>query len=175
MSQAYGHTRRRNAAPFAGWWSRVMATIIDSVPVYAVGYLVIRSLGSVSEKQYLVRGDATDAAPREVTGPSLSLPIAGFAMIIGFSFVWYAYNAVYRQGRTGQSIGKTVLGIALYREGTIEPIGPLAAFVRLFVHLVDSLPCNLGYLWPLWDNQKRTFTDMIMSARVYHASTLSRL
>jgi len=29
--------------------------------------------------------------------------------------------------------------------------------------------CYLGYLWPLWDAENRTFTDMILNTRVYKA------
>jgi hypothetical protein len=40
---------------------------------------------------------------------------------------------------------------------------------RYFVHIVDAIPCYLGYLWPLWDSENRTFTDMILNTRVYKA------
>jgi uncharacterized RDD family membrane protein YckC len=175
MSGTYGQTRRRNAAPFAGWWSRVTATVIDSIPFYVVAYVVVTRLGSVSETRYVLPSRLPSEAPTSVTRPTLDLPLTGYALIFGFYFLWLMYNSVYRQGRTGQSVGKTMLGIAVYRAGTIEPIGPGLAFARQFVHLVDSVACSLGYLWPLWDSQKRTFTDMIMSTRVYHASTLSRM
>lgn len=176
MSAQYGETQRRNAAPFAGWWSRVFATLIDSVPTAAGAAIVLVTMGSVTEKTYVVRNDEEPSQPAtEVTLPEIDLSMAGYALVYGFALVWFVYNSVYRQGRTGQTIGKTMLGIALYRAGTIEPIGPGLSFARQFVHIVDGITCYLGYLWPLWDKQKRTFTDMVMSTRVYHASTLSRM
>ena len=33
-------------------------------------------------------------------------------------------------------------------------------------HVLDSLPCYLGYLWPLWDAKRQTFADKIMSTVV---------
>ncbi len=40
-------------------------------------------------------------------------------------------------------------------------------FVRQIAHVLDFLPCFLGYLWPAWDREKRTFADMIMETRVH--------
>jgi len=42
------------------------------------------------------------------------------------------------QGQTGQTIGKQ------------------------FVHVLDSIPCFVGYLWPLWDVKKQTFADKLV-------------
>jgi len=66
------------------------------------------------------------------------------------------YNQVIRQGRTGYTLGKTVVGIRLVRESTGEPAGMLSCFVRQFAHYVDSLICYLGWLWPLWDPKHQT-------------------
>lgn len=43
-------------------------------------------------------------------------------------------------------------------------------FARQLVHIVDAIPCFIGYLWPIWDKENRTFADMIMSTRVYKAT-----
>lgn len=48
------------------------------------------------------------------------------------------------------------------------------SFVRQIVHIVDALPCYIGYLWPIGDREKRTFADMILSTRVYVSSTIGR-
>ena len=48
-------------------------------------------------------------------------------------------------------------------------IGGGLTFARQLVHVLDALPCGLGYLWPLWDRENRTFADMIMSTRVFKA------
>ena len=49
---------------------------------------------------------------------------------------------------------------------TGEPMGAGMCFVRQVVHIVDSLPCYLGYLWPLWDAKRQTFADKIMTTVV---------
>jgi hypothetical protein len=43
------------------------------------------------------------------------------------------------------------------------------AFARDIVHLLDSLPCYIGFLWPLWDAKRQTFADKILSTVVVPA------
>jgi uncharacterized RDD family membrane protein YckC len=43
------------------------------------------------------------------------------------------------------------------------------AIGRSFVHIIDGIPCYLGYLWPLWDAKKQTFADKIMGTVVVNA------
>ena len=54
----------------------------------------------------------------------------------------------------------------LIGERTGQPIGAGLSFVRQLAHIVDSILCNLGYLWPLWDRKRQTFSDKIMSTIV---------
>ena len=70
-----------------------------------------------------------------------------------------------KQGRTGYSIGKGVLGIKLIAESDGQPIGAGMAFVRYLCHIVDGI-CYIGYLWPLWDRKRQTFADKIMKTIV---------
>jgi uncharacterized RDD family membrane protein YckC len=87
--------------------------------------------------------------------------------IVGLGFL--LWNSGYRQGRTGQSLGKSALGIRLVRAGTEEPVGVGRAVGRQVAHLLDGLPLGLGYLWPLWDEQRQTFADKVCSTLVVQA------
>jgi uncharacterized RDD family membrane protein YckC len=87
--------------------------------------------------------------------------------LVGLAFL--LWNSGYRQGRTGQSLGKSVLGIRLVRDGTGEPVGFGRAVGRQVAHLLDGLPLGLGYLWPLWDEQRQTFADKVCSTLVVQA------
>lgn len=81
------------------------------------------------------------------------------------AFAWALYNS-YLGGQTGQSTGKKMQGLRLLRESDGQPIGGGLGIARYFVHIVDGLPCYLGYLWPLWDAKKQTFADKILSTVV---------
>ena len=73
------------------------------------------------------------------------------------------------QGTTGQSPGKTAMKLKLLKESDGTVIGAGAAIGRAIVHVVDAIPCGVGYLWPLWDAKKQTFADKIMKTVVVEA------
>ena len=72
----------------------------------------------------------------------------------------------YQQGETGQSPGKRVMGIKLIRKDDGHVVGGGMGIARMFIHIVDGLICYLGWLWPLWDSERQTWTDKIMSTHV---------
>jgi uncharacterized RDD family membrane protein YckC len=88
--------------------------------------------------------------------------LVGVLISIGL-WVW---NRVIRQGNTGQSIGKSVLDIKLIDSRSAQPIGPGRAFLRDFLRAIFDQACLLNALWPLWDDQKQTWHDKVMSTYV---------
>ena len=78
---------------------------------------------------------------------------------------WAIYNKVL-EGRTGQSTGKKVAGTKLVAAATGQPVGVGLAIGRYFLHIIDGLPCYLGFLWPLWDSKRQTFADKILNTYV---------
>ena len=81
---------------------------------------------------------------------------------------WAIYNA-YLGGETGQSYGKKTIGTRLVLEATGQPVGGGLGIGRFFLHIVDSIPCYIGYLWPLWDAKKQTFADKLVKTLVVKA------
>lgn len=136
--------------PYAEWIKRVGAYLVD-VAVLIPGYLVM-----------LIAAPMMGSDNGALAAIGLVIYFAGVAAVIGLA-IW---NFILRQGRTGWSVGKQVLGIRLIGEKTGEPLGPGLTFVRALCHILDQLPCYLGYLWPLWDAKKQTFADKIMSSVV---------
>jgi uncharacterized RDD family membrane protein YckC len=47
-------------------------------------------------------------------------------------------------------------------EQTGQPIGFGLSVVRQIAHIVDSIICYIGFLWPLWDPKRQTLADKIM-------------
>jgi uncharacterized RDD family membrane protein YckC len=83
---------------------------------------------------------------------------------------WGIYNG-YLNGQTGQSYGKQTMGLRLVRESDGQLIGGGAGIGRFFLHILDALPCYIGFLWPLWDAKKQTFADKIMGTVVLDEGT----
>ena len=73
---------------------------------------------------------------------------------------WIIYNAMLN-GTTGQSIGKKIIGLKVVNAETGELIGAGNGILRWLFHIVDSLICYIGWLFPLWDAKKQTIADKI--------------
>ncbi|WP_406137116.1 RDD family protein [Streptomyces sp. NBC_01089] len=129
--------------PFAGWWRRFAALLLDGL-VIGIPYGIIVGIGGG------IGGGAGSA-------------IAVIGILVGIGLGLFK---LYKEGTTGQFIGKKALGISLLREADGRPLGFGMAFVRYLAHFVDSLACYLGWLWPAWDAKKQTFADKICSTVV---------
>ena len=156
--------------PLASWGTRVGAMLIDSllqligmVP-YVVGFVLIIA-GSPDTSSYEVSGGSSpDETNTGMVIAGVALVGVGVLLMIGIQ-VW---NRVFRMGRTGQSIGKKVMGIRLVDEYSGQPIGAGMAFVRELAHALDGA-VYIGYLWPLWDDKRQTFADKILNTVVVEA------
>ena len=126
--------------PFAGWWQRVGATIVDVLIfwVFLLPSIVVSNTGGAS-------------------GLSALLYVAGAVAFVTF----YCR----RVGSQGQSWGMSATGYKIVDERTGAVIGTGRAVGRYFARLLSALPCYLGFLWPLWDSENRTFHDMIVRTR----------
>lgn len=91
----------------------------------------------------------------------------GLGVLLGLAAIaWGAYNG-YLAGQTGQSYGKKVAGTRLILEETGAPPGGGLGVGRFFLHILDSIPCiPVGFLWPLWDSKRQTFSDKILKTVV---------
>ena len=87
------------------------------------------------------------------------------------AFVVFAIGASCRmfiqRGHLGYDAGDRVSGQALIKEATGAPMGSgVNVFVRQLAHIVDSLICYIGWLFPLWDAKRQTIGDKIMGTVV---------
>ncbi|MFF9111867.1 MULTISPECIES: RDD family protein [unclassified Streptomyces] len=124
----------------AHWGRRVGAYLLDVVitvsPMYVLGLVDFTT------------GDNPDE-------PGV-LFVCGVVLALGMGLF-----QIYKEGTTGQSFGKKVLGISVQREADGRHLGFGMALVRKIAHGLDSLACQLGWLWPLWDEKNQTFADKV--------------
>jgi uncharacterized RDD family membrane protein YckC len=93
------------------------------------------------------------------------ISIAIYLILALVAFIWTIYN-VFQGGKNGSRWGQKILGIKMVRLSDGQPIGGGLAIGRWFLHILDGIPCYLGYLWPLWDSKKQTFADKIVGSIV---------
>jgi len=137
---------------YANWLYRVASYLIDSILVAAIVWVAIIIAGVIGPVDQSGNLNPLSAIIELVGG------LGGLAVGI--------WNLFIRQGRTGQSLGKQAVGTRLVSESTGQPIGALMAFVRQIAHILDGLPCYIGYLWPIWDPKAQTFADKIVGTVV---------
>ena len=151
------------ATPYASWWSRVGASLIDGLLTIAIA-IVPASIGAVILGMSATTStDAAGYTTIEDANP-LAFVFFGIAFIGAFAFgVW---NVVFRQGRNGQTVGKKIVGIQVVRADTGQFLGAATAFLRWLLASIVGQACFLNYLWPLWDDKNQTWHDKIVGSVV---------
>ena len=147
---------------YAHWGRRVGAYFIDFAPSYVgLGFFFVWYFQFV----FAMLGAAqTQTLPTDIVSPVLIIGVV--IILLGYPYI--IWNRYFLDGRRGQTLGKRALKIRLISEATGEPIGALNAFLRDLVHTVDSAS-YVGYLWPLWDDKRQTFSDKLMKTIVVDA------
>lgn len=94
-------------------------------------------------------------------------------VIVGYVFSIAASIRMWIQrGHLGYDVGDAVLGQRLINQQTGLQLGSgMTVFIRQLAHILDAIPCYIGYLWPLWDQQRQTFADKIMKTVVVKEAT----
>jgi uncharacterized RDD family membrane protein YckC len=78
---------------------------------------------------------------------------------------WWAYLG-YKSGTTGVTFGRSLAKTKLVSAETGQPIGVSNGIIRQLAHIIDSIICYVGWLFPLWDAQKQTIADKVMKTVV---------
>ena len=151
--------------PVAGFGARALALIIDTllsligmVPIIIGAVLLVIAAPDLDEMGYSIEG----------TGDGGQAAIGGILIAVGvlLTIAIQVWNRIFKMGRTGQSVGKKVMGLKLIHEQTGEPIGALQAFLReLLAGLINQI-VYLSYLWMLWDDNKQTLADKVVHSTV---------
>lgn len=73
-------------------------------------------------------------------------------------FIWF-------WSRNGATPGKRAVGIRVVNANDDAPSG-VQSFVRYIGYQISAIPFCLGFLWMLWDSDKRCWHDMMSGTRV---------
>src|SRR5271165_7189406 len=154
---------------YTPWIRRVAAYLIDVLPVAIVSAVVSGICVGIAAATAQNSGCVTDAygnttsCTTTMSGVGVLMLFLAYVLPIALVLAWVIWNLGYRQGTTGSSIGKSVLKFKVVGETTGQPIGFGMSIVRQLAHIVDSLVCYIGWLFPLWDTKRQTLADKIMS------------
>lgn len=146
----YGVPMGAPTGNLAGWGTRVLSYLIDAIPAAVLGAIATPFAPHV------------DANTGDVVGGGFLYTLLATILPL----IWVIYNNGYKQGTTGQSLGKQVMKTRLINEQTGQPLGFGMAIVRQLCHFIDSIILGIGYLLPLFTAKKQTIADMIVKSVV---------
>lgn len=90
--------------------------------------------------------------------------VSSNAMLAAFysvAIALFAFNFVLLAGRTGQTIGKRLVGIRIVRDD-YEPAGYVSVVLRHCLgYLVSTAVLFLGFVWVIWDRRNQGWHDKI--------------
>ncbi|MFM8857039.1 MAG: RDD family protein [Actinomycetota bacterium] len=138
----------------ASYGRRILALLIDAVCTGGLAGVTI-GLGIASVFSETVR-------PLGV-----GLLIISPFVVLGFQL----WNAVFRQGRTGQTVGKSLMGTKLVSTETGSPVGAGSAFVRgLVAWALNMVTAGLfsivDLLFPAFDKNGQRVVDKMLKMQV---------
>ncbi len=147
-----GHSQEEvDALPKAGFWIRVVATLIDGTLVFLLQLVLGLGLALTG----IVSGGGSE---EELSGLMLLVQLFSYVL----SFAYY----VFFTGYCGQTPGKMAVRVkVIRRDGT--PISYLrAAFREVPAKFVSAIILGIGYLMVAFDDQKQGLHDRIADTYV---------
>ncbi len=130
----------------ADWPQRAIGIIIDwafLVVIWIVGYIIVVILSQISG----------------------ALGALFFLVLWLFELVSWLYMG-YLVGTNGRSPGMAIMGLKCIGDESGQIIGGGTGVIRSIAHIVDSIICYIGWLFPLWDVKRQTIADKIMKTVV---------
>jgi uncharacterized RDD family membrane protein YckC len=155
----------------AGFWIRLVAVLLDglislafAVP-FLIGIVVVLVAGPKRRTTCSYADGTPYACDVPAGGPIALAVLIGIVGVVAY-VVWYQGVL---PGR-GATPGKRVAGLRIVDSRSGRPIGTGRALGRyLFATFISGQICYLGYLWNLWDRDKQTWHDKVVSSYVVRA------
>ncbi len=139
------------APEYVGFWSRIGASIVDTILMLAITYPLLYALYGV---EYFNFNNQTMLAG---TGDFILSYVFPFVAVITF---W-----IYKSATPGKMAIKAKIVNA--RTGGKPSAGQLIG--RYFAYFLSTLPLGLGFLWVAWDKRKQGWHDKLAGTIVVRA------
>lgn len=173
-----------DGARLAGWWSRVLAQVIDGFILAPVALAAMVPIIAGQWDEITAWFDAISAAADNGTSvpaaPDLFDPTsgAGLALLLVPMAVSLVYNIGFLRWKQATP-GKLVVGLRVRLRETPGPLPWGAVLARVgfvaglslfsvipFIGFLFTLASLLNYLWPLWDSRKQALHDKVAKTNV---------
>ncbi|MFC1433162.1 RDD family protein [Streptacidiphilus sp. N1-3] len=165
QTDPYGQQAGYGQGAYASWGARVGAYLLDGLIIGVVPIILYIIAGVAFASSVHTTTDAYGYPTTTTSGGAAGIAVIFYLLGAAVAFAGVLY-VCYKEGTTGQSPGKKILNIRLVREADGQVLGFGMAFVRKLAHILDSITCYVGFLWPLWDDKAQTFADKVMNTVV---------
>ena len=98
-----------------------------------------------------------------VGGDGSALGGIGALLMVGV-FLW---NSIYRQGTTGQSVGKSAVNVTLLGKNDHQPIGIGKSLGRAVLGWILNSIFPIDLIWALFDRENQRLVDKILNTNVF--------
>ncbi len=153
---------KRTGFRLAVYWQRAGALLVDLllfvITVAAPATLIVWWFGDVGA--IVCSWDGNSEVCPGLTAADIRLSRITFYSLATVFLALYAY----RVGQ-GATIGRRTTQYKIVDAVSGQPIGFGRGLLRSLAMAVSAAPLMLGFLWPLWDRERRTFHDMIARTR----------
>ncbi len=144
LVQSKSSTRTTDKLVYAGFWRRLLATLIDFVLLLTLllpAYLLINGL---------------------------PLGISFITNHWAFNLIWFI-SLILFWAVSGASPGKRLLNckiVKINQDNTISDLDLRSAVLRALAYILSALPLYLGFLWIAFDKNKRAVHDIVVKTAV---------
>ena len=138
---------------FGGFWIRVVARIIDTIPILAVDYILYQLFGAdVSYTEYRNNVEYED----------MWTAYDGLSIIVGLIILLINYG--YLTSRYGGTIGKMIFGLHVVNKN-----GDHLSFFKCFLRFIAYIPSsilNIGFIMVAFTPKKQGLHDILCKTYV---------
>ena len=136
---------------------RMLAMLIDYMPILLLGYLVCVGLFNVNPMLY---GEFGSTAYERVASAHAALMLSACVHL-----AWILYGTVAEALPGGATFGKRMMGLRVYtmRGGNLSIIGSL---IRNFSKVLSLVPMSIGFFWAIISPGSRAWHDYLARAIV---------
>ncbi|MGU3497547.1 RDD family protein [Mycobacterium sp. C31M] len=151
---------------YTPWFTRVLAWLIDYVPVFLIVGIGFGVLAGTRETVCLTDTSEYDLGEFCATGASSIGQLSALGIFPLLALVFVVWNLGFKQGATGSSLGKSIMKFKIVGENNGQPIGFGLSLARELIYLVAYFACGIVWLaavlFPLWDPKAQTLVDKLI-------------
>lgn len=149
--QAFGPPGSAAQVRYAGFWIRLLASLVDGLIVGIPITVVTIAL--------VAPALATNSDSAQVN--AITAPVQLLGLVASFGYFVYFWS-------TGATLGMRLVGVRVADATTLQTISPGKAVLRYLGYLVASFCCYIGLIWAAFDSRKQGWHDKIAGTVVLH-------